>query len=97
MRRQQGYNGFIGAPLMVVPVTRTNSFLEADYDFNDNLEGALDGLPLTSATTFTLGLSRLLNTASSMSPLLGCACGLRARATAVCPEWSYAERGVRPT
>ncbi|HEY6922490.1 MAG TPA: TonB-dependent receptor, partial [Steroidobacteraceae bacterium] len=95
----QGYNGFIGAPLMVIPVKRTNTFLESDYDFTDRLKGSLEfsygrveadgrgpqtrdtsagsvitihgdnpylpagvrsallakGLPLTAATTFTLG------------------------------------------
>ena len=95
----QGYNGFIAAPLMVVPVIRTNTFFESDYDITDTLKGSFEfsyghveahgrgaqtrdtsagsvitihgdnpylpagvrssllaaGLPLTSATTFTLG------------------------------------------
>ena len=94
-----GYNGFIGAPLMVVPVKRYTGFLQTDYSFTDALEGTLElsygsveangrgaqtrdtsagsvitirgdnaylptavrtslqnaGLPLTSATSFTLG------------------------------------------
>ena len=37
----QGYNGFIGAPLMVVPTRRYVSFLGLNYDVTDNLEGLL--------------------------------------------------------
>lgn len=95
----QGYNGFIGPPLLIVPVRRTASYLETDYDFTDRVQGELEfsygrveadgvgaqtrdtsagsvitihgdnpylptalrtaltgaGLPLTSATSFTLG------------------------------------------
>ena len=95
----QGYNGFIGPPLLIVPVKRAVSFLETDYDFSDRVQGELElsygrvqadgvgaqtrdtnagsvitihgdnpylpaglrtamtaaGLPLTAATSFTLG------------------------------------------
>jgi len=37
----QGYNGFIGAPLMVVPTRRYVSFLGLNYDVTDNLQGLL--------------------------------------------------------
>ena len=37
----QGYNGFIGAPLMVVPTDRYVSFLGLDYDVTDNLKGSM--------------------------------------------------------
>jgi hypothetical protein len=32
----------IGAPLLVVPVRRTSSFLEADYDFTDSVKGSFE-------------------------------------------------------
>jgi iron complex outermembrane recepter protein len=95
----QGYNGFIGPPLLIVPVKRAVSFLEADYNFTEHVQGELEfsygwvqangvgaqtrdtsagsvitihgdnpympaglrtaltaaGLPLTAATSFTLG------------------------------------------
>jgi iron complex outermembrane receptor protein len=38
----EGYNGFIGAPLMVIPVERTNVFLQGSFDFTDNLTGRLE-------------------------------------------------------
>lgn len=37
----QGYNGFIGAPLMVVPTDRYISFLGLNYDITDDLKGAM--------------------------------------------------------
>jgi iron complex outermembrane recepter protein len=95
----QGYNGFTGPPLLIVPVKRAVSFLGTDYDFTDKVHGDLEfsygrveadgigaqtrdtsagsvitirgdnpymppglrsaltaaGLPLTGATSFTLG------------------------------------------
>jgi iron complex outermembrane recepter protein len=38
----QGYNGFIAAPLMVVPVIRTNTFFETDYDITDSIKGSFE-------------------------------------------------------
>jgi iron complex outermembrane receptor protein len=38
----EGYNGFIGAPLMVVPVERSNVFLQSKFDFTDNLTGRVE-------------------------------------------------------
>lgn len=37
----QGYNGFIGAPLLVIPTQRTVSFLGLDYNLTDQLKGTL--------------------------------------------------------
>jgi iron complex outermembrane receptor protein len=37
----EGYNGFIGAPLMVIPTDRYVSFLGLDYDLTDNLKGSM--------------------------------------------------------
>ena len=37
-----GYNGFIGAPLMVLPVKRYTGFLKTDYSFMDNLQGTFE-------------------------------------------------------
>lgn len=95
----EGYNGFIAAPLLSLPVKRITSFLRSDFDFTDTLTGSFEfsygkveaegrgaqtrdtstgstitirgdnaylpaalrqqmtdlGLPLTSATSFTLG------------------------------------------
>jgi iron complex outermembrane recepter protein len=38
----QGYNGFTGPPLLVVPVKRAVGFLETNYDFTASLQGELE-------------------------------------------------------
>jgi outer membrane receptor protein involved in Fe transport len=37
-----GYNGFIGAPLMVVPVDRYNAYLQTDFDVTSTIESSLE-------------------------------------------------------
>jgi iron complex outermembrane receptor protein len=39
----EGYNGYIGAPLIVVPVERYNAFLKSEFTLTDNLEGFFEG------------------------------------------------------
>jgi outer membrane receptor protein involved in Fe transport len=41
MEGGQGYNGFIAAPLMVIPTDRYVSFLGLDYDITDSVKGSL--------------------------------------------------------
>ncbi|HEV7717298.1 MAG TPA: TonB-dependent receptor [Steroidobacteraceae bacterium] len=37
-----GYNGFIGAPLLVVPVKRYTAYLQTDFNFTDSIKSSLE-------------------------------------------------------